>query len=186
MVSKATIAKPYAKAAFEVALKEQSLQPWLQMLQMAGIIVTDKAVIDILRHPNIKKAKKLAMIEDLLEGQLDGSRGNFIQILAESKRMDILPEIAERFFQLYQEYEKVIEVDLITVESVAPHLQEKLSKALEHKLQRKVKLKPQQDSSVIGGAVIRAGDLVIDGSVRGKLARLQNDLINNGSSQREL
>jgi F-type H+-transporting ATPase subunit delta len=171
MADKTTVARPYAKAAFEEAKAGKHLGPWSESLQMAATVVQDP-----LGHPAVSTAELAKLVIDLAGPELDEQGRNFVQTLAENRRLAYLPEISTLFDELKDEAESVIDV---TVTSAAPldnSQRETLSAALQRRLQRQIRLHCETDPSLIGGAVLRAGDLVIDGSVRSRLDRIAYEL----------
>ncbi len=179
MADNHTIARPYAQAAFEVARADDTLARWNDALEIAGELMRDGEAVEFLRNPSLSDARRLEFLTGLFDkaGATlfagDDAKGrNFLRLLLEYGRVDVLPEIAERFNALKDEVENTVEV---TVTSAAPLSKERLAgigKALEARFGRKVDLATQLDEELIGGAVIRAGDVVIDGSLRSRLRGL--------------
>ncbi len=178
MASNATIAKPYARAVFSIALETESLSAWLDFMQKAAIVVIDKHMVPVISDPTRSDACVLSLMEDILSDVLvHEQQRSFLHVLVEAKRLNVLADIADMFYEQVKNYENTVEVDVSTRYPLGA-LEEKLTEALTKRLQRKVKLNVTEDPTVLGGAVIRAGDLVIDGSITGKLARLQDSLLN--------
>ena len=172
MADKSTIARPYAKAAFEEARDRGRLGPWSEALRTAAAVVADSRVQALLGNPRVTPEELAALVIDIVGPSLDEEGRNFVRTLADNRRLAVLPQISARFDELKSEAEGVIDV---TVTSAAPldHSQRaKLTAALERRLRRSVRLQCATDPALIGGAVLRAGDLVIDGSLRGKLERI--------------
>ncbi len=176
MADKTTVARPYAKAAFEEAKAGKHLGPWSVSLRTAATVVQDSRVHNLLGNPAVSTAELAKFVIDLAGPQLDEQGRNFVQTLAENRRLAYLPEISTLFDELKDEAESVIDV---TVTSAAPldnSQRETLSAALQRRLKRQVRMHCETDPSLIGGAVLRAGDLVIDGSVRSRLNRIAYEL----------
>ena len=172
MAERITIARPYARAAFETARARRQLAEWSRALTAAAAGVADPAVQGLLGSPKLPKSQ-LAQIFIELVGQELGEHGaNFIRLLAENRRLGLLPEIAQGFEALRADAERTIEATVISASPLGDEERAALARALKKRLNREVTLQCETDSRLIGGAVIRAGDLVIDGSVRGKLERL--------------
>lgn len=179
MADNNTIARPYAQAAFEVARADDTLARWNESLEIAGALMGDGEATEFLGNPTLSDARRLEFLTGLFEkagARLftgdDAKGANFLKLLLEYDRVDVLPEIAERFNALKDEVENTVEV---TVTSAAPLSEERLAaigKALEERFGRKVDLETRLDEELIGGAVIRAGDVVIDGSLRARLKGL--------------
>lgn len=167
-----TVARPYTKAAFEYALDKGSLDQWSNMLSVAAEVAKDSAMAQVLTNPALTFEQKAELLISVCEEQMDPSGKNFIVLLAENQRLALLPEIALQFEQLKAAQEKSVDVDLTTAYALDDAQQQKLAQALSTKLGREVKLTSQVDKSILGGVVIRSNDLVIDGSVRARLAKL--------------
>lgn len=167
-----TIARPYAQAAFEYALDNNDVVHWERMLSQAASITQNKTMQDLLVAPEITTSQLVDIYVGILETQLDQQKKNFISLLGEYKRLSALPEIANLFSTYRAQYEKTITVQVSSAIPLDEANQQKFIDALTRRLKRKVSLECKVDSSLIGGALVRAGDLVIDGSVRGKLNRM--------------
>ncbi|QJD71870.1 F0F1 ATP synthase subunit delta [Marinobacterium sp. LSUCC0821] len=167
-----TVARPYTKAAFEYAASAGSLDQWATMLSTAAAVVADETVARVLATPALTSEQKAATLNGLLEGDIDQAGQNFVAVLAENQRLALLPEIALQFKKLKAAQEASIDVDLTTAFELADDQQQKLAKALSTKLGREVSVTSQVDKSILGGVIVRTDDLVIDGSVRARLAKL--------------
>ena len=172
MAERITVTRPYARAAFEAAQAKHQLAAWSRALAAAAAGVGEPAVQTLLGSPKLPK-QQLAQIFIELVGQELGDRGaNFIRLLAENRRLGLLPEIAQGFEQLRADAERTLEAIVVSASPLDDNERAALAQALKQRLDREVTLQCETDPRLIGGAVIRAGDLVIDGSVRGKLERL--------------
>ncbi|MFE8070395.1 F0F1 ATP synthase subunit delta [Marinobacteraceae bacterium S3BR75-40.1] len=172
MAELTTLARPYAKAAFESAVKDDQLAEWSATLAFLAQATQDEDLVQVLDNPNLTGEQKADVVIDVCEGKLSDQGRNFIKILAENKRLTLLPEIAE-LFELYKhEKEGAVDVTIASPFEVTSEQQDKLAQALSRKLDRNINVTTEVDQSLIGGVVIRAGDTVIDASVRGKLAKL--------------
>jgi F-type H+-transporting ATPase subunit delta len=170
-----TIARPYAQAAFEYAVDQKTVSHWQDMLMFAAEVAKDESIRGLLT--GAVAAQKLAEIFNGVCGeQLDKQGQNLIQILAENRRLTALPEIFALFNQFKADYEKEIDVDVVSATKLLKKQQTSIGNALEKRLARKVKLNCSVDPTLIAGAVIKAGDTVIDGSFRSKLNRLADAL----------
>ena len=167
-----TVARPYTKAAFEYAVAAGSLDQWANMLSVSATVVADATVAQVLSSAALTSEQKGSTLVEVLGDELDQSGKNFIALLAENGRLALLPEIAIQFKKLKAAQEASIEVDLTTAFEMADEQQQKLAKALSTKLGRDVQVTTQVDRSILGGVVVRTDDLVIDGSVRARLAKL--------------
>lgn len=172
MAELSTLARPYAKAAFEYAIENNLLGPWAEQLSVAAAVVSDSAMTDALSDPSLTAQEQAKTLTDVCGDALsDGSR-NFISILASNKRLALLPEINALFAQYKANREKTVDVEVVSAFDLPEAVQVRLAEVLGNKLQREVAVKTSTDSNLLGGVMIRAGDMVIDGSVRGKLDKL--------------
>lgn len=167
-----SIARPYALAAFEYALAQNSLPAWEEFLQTAAVVAQDPLIVRFMASPEVNKAQLAELLCDVLKSEMDTQKSNFISLLAEHKRFAVIPEIAEQFKQHREEHEKKMTVEVVSAVALDAEQKAKLAQALTKRLKLQVALQCSVDSSLLGGAIIRAGDHVIDGSVRGKLNRL--------------
>ncbi|WP_097459499.1 F0F1 ATP synthase subunit delta [Mangrovitalea sediminis] len=172
MAELTTLVRPYARAAFEFAQQSDKLAEWSAMLALAAEVARDAEMQRVLNHPVLTDEQKATAVIDVCEGKLSDQGRNFIVILAENKRLTLLPEISAMFETLRAQLERSVDVELTSPFELNQEQQEQLTKALTRKLDRQVKLTAEIDQSLIGGVVIRAGDMVIDASVRGKLMKL--------------
>ncbi len=181
MSNNTTIARPYAKAAFAEALQHKTIPAWSSLLLAASLAVQHEAVSLILHSPHYNNADRLGCLSELCGSflePLDEAGRNFLQLLADNNRLIALPEIAVLFQTYRVEQEQTAQVEVISALPLVAEQQKELTAALKERLQREVTLDCKVDSNLIGGLIIRAGDLVIDGSVAGKLTRLSAELIN--------
>ena len=184
MADKNTIARPYATAIFDLANAAGALTAWSASLGIAGQLLADKGLVEYLGNPVFNNAKRLDFLAGLFAKAgaktLDGSDrqgSNFLKLLLENKRIAVLPEIAGHFAVLKAKAENTVDA---TVTSAAPMSQaeaDEITGALKKRLGREVKVTTKVDANLIGGAVIRAGDVVIDGSLRARLEGLATALI---------
>jgi F-type H+-transporting ATPase subunit delta len=176
MADKLTIARPYARAAFEAAQEHGVLSAWSDALRMAATIVQDARVAQLLGNPRVT-AKELAdLLSGLGGGELATAWGEFTLMLAQNSRLAVLPEIATLFEALKDEAEGVVDVTVTAATTLDDKQRQTLITALSHRLKRRVRLRSEVDAALIGGAVVRAGDLVIDGSLRTRLERMAFEL----------
>jgi F-type H+-transporting ATPase subunit delta len=176
VADKITIARPYARAAFEEARTHEGLGPWSEALNVAAEVVRDPRVEALLGNPHVT-ADQLAQLVTSIAGSKLGDQGaNFVRTLAANRRLAYLPEIAARFDELKDTAEGVADVTVTSAAALDDAQRNKLAAALEKRLKRKVRLHCEIDPNLIGGAVVRAGDLVIDGSVSARLNRIAYEL----------
>jgi F-type H+-transporting ATPase subunit delta len=174
MPDKSTIARPYAKAAFEAA--SGRLAPWSEALRRAACAVADPRVEALLHDPRVQSQPLADLVAAAAGPSLEPTTRNFIHMLADNHRLDCLPEISARFDELKAQAEGTIDVEVISACALSETQQGMLAAALERRLRRTVRLRCSHDPALIGGASVRAGDLVIDGSLRGRLERVARQL----------
>lgn len=174
MAELTTLARPYAKAVFDAAQDQKAVDLWDQALAFVAQVAADQEVRTILAKPGLSEQRKAQLLIDCFDEQLPEALSNFLSILAENKRLALLPSIAELFSLYRADLERTVKMQMSTAFEMTAEQQQKLIDALTRKLERKVELESSVDQSLIGGVVIRTGDLVIDASVRGKLARMAN------------
>lgn len=178
MSDSTTIARPYAKAIFEHALAEKKLAQWSEYLHILAHVVLSPQGFEFITNPASTHEQHNELLQSVCISKVkeDKSLNNTIALLAANKRLMLLPEIKVLYEAHRAEQEKTLDVDVISFSTVSIAQQKELIESLSQRLQRKVSLKINIDPSLLGGAVIRAGDLVIDGSVRGKLNKLSTGL----------
>lgn len=186
MADNNTIARPYARAAFDMAREKKGLAKWSEALTQAKDALSDGQVVRFLSHPALSDEQRLAFLTDLMKkaggkasvlagGNKEGN--NFLKLLLEYSRVDVLPEISEQFEILKANVENMVDVTVTSAAELTAAQKKTITAALKERLGREVQLETKTDESLIGGAVIRAGDVVIDGSLRSKLESLSNALI---------
>ena len=176
MAELSTLARPYAKAAFEFAVDASDLKGWADSLATSAAVTQHAAVVKLLGSPSSTPANQAAMIIELCGDALDVTGHNFIILLSENRRLTLLPQISHQFEVMKANREKAVDVEVASAQPLDLEQQKVLSEALSKKLQRKVNMQVSLDKSLLGGAVIRAGDTVIDGSIRGRLTKLAESL----------
>jgi F-type H+-transporting ATPase subunit delta len=172
MAELTTLARPYAKAAFEYAAANGVLDNWSEMLGLAAAVTGEAPVIELLGSPSLTTAQQQQSFVEVCGDALSEQAQAFIAVLAENKRLVLLPEIAALFDGLKAEQQKSVDVEVTSAFELDSATTEKLAKALTSTLNREVSVTTAVDNSLIGGVVVRAGDTVIDDSVRGKLSKL--------------
>jgi F-type H+-transporting ATPase subunit delta len=183
MADLSTVARPYAKALFDLASAEKKLPQWSAALGAAAAVVADANAKRALANPAFADGERAALVGSIA-GAIKGGEllttpagANFLRVVAENGRLTVLPEIAAQFDALKAEAENKVNVTVTSATAVDGALAEQIKKALEQKLKRTVELSLAVDSSLIGGAIIQADDMVIDGSVRTRLQRLTEKLV---------
>ncbi|HEX7012205.1 MAG TPA: F0F1 ATP synthase subunit delta [Steroidobacteraceae bacterium] len=172
MAEKVTLARPYAKAAFEVARERNSFARWSQMLAAGAAVVSDPRVERLLGNPRVPTSELTELVVAACGDSLDEPGRNFLETLSHNRRLDLLPHIAELFEGLRAEVENVADVHVTSAIELDQAQRDRLAAALKKRLKRDVRLHCDVDPSLIGGAIVRAGDFVIDGSLKARLERL--------------
>ena len=172
MADLATIARPYAKAIFNLALEQNTLTEWSKMLAVLSLAASDQIMRNLYTNPRVTNQQLIDILLSVCGNNKNQPLTNFLQTLAEQKRLSTLPEIAKLFETYRAQREKIITVVVSSALPLTKIIQKNLSQALQIRLQCNINLVYEINPELIGGAVIRAGDLVIDGSVRSKLLRM--------------
>ena len=176
MADRITIARPYARAAFEEARAHERLEPWSEALQVAAEVVRDPRVQSLLGNPRVTPAQLAQLVTGIAAAPLGDHGANFVRTLAVNRRLAYLPEISALFETLKDAAQGVADVTVTAAAALDASQQRKLAAALHKRLKRSVRLHCEIDPALIGGAVLRSGDLVIDGSLRTRLDRIAYEL----------
>ena len=177
MAEKSTIARPYAQAAFGIAQEQNELARWSDMLGFAAVVVTDDAMQVYISNPKVELETLTKLMVEVCGDQLNDLGKNFIKVLVANKRLSVLPEIAVLYNQFRADAEKTVEAEVISAFPLTDAQQNSLIEGLKKRLGRDVSLVSKVDENLMGGAIVRAGDLVIDGSVSGQLSKLETTLL---------
>lgn len=176
MAELTTVARPYAKAAFQFAQTNGQLGAWSEMLQLAAGVASDEAFAAYLTRPTLTTAQQADAFLAAAGDKLNAEGRNFIANLIANKRLQALPAISELFEALKADAERAADVEVTSAYALNDAQKAKLAEELTTKLGRQVNLTVSEDAALIGGVVVRSGDLVIDASVRGKLGKLSATL----------
>jgi F-type H+-transporting ATPase subunit delta len=172
MADTTTIARPYAKAAFEAAQAGGELKEWSDMLQLVSGITSNPEMQSFLDNPDVETSEKCQAVLDIGGDKLSDPGRNFIKLLGDNRRLSVVPEIAAVYEELRADAERIVEAQVVSARALTKEQEKKLQAALKKRLGREIVISCTVDESLLGGAVIRAGDLVIDGSATGKLRQL--------------
>ncbi len=178
MAELSTLARPYARAAFEYASSETALDAWFTELQLIAAVVADPAVQSLLADPSMTTDEQAESFIALCGDELGDSRGRFGRVLAENRRLGLAPQILEQFAAFKAQREQSVDVEMHSAFEVPDEVRDRVATALSKRLDRQVVVTTETDASLLGGVLIRAGDLIIDGSVRGRLNKLAEALTN--------
>ncbi|MDA1073252.1 MAG: F0F1 ATP synthase subunit delta [Proteobacteria bacterium] len=176
MAELATLARPYANAAFGLAKKDKELDRWSRMLGMLDAVAHNERVASLLASPEITSTGKAFRLIETLGDELNDRSKKFVQVLADNGRLELIGEIAAQFETLKAVEEQSLDVHVISAFALSDAETEKLSGALAKRFDKSVVLTSVVDAQLLGGAIIRAGDIVIDGSIRGRLNKLTETL----------
>ncbi len=177
MAEKSTVARPYAQAIFELAREGNTLEGWSAMLALVVVVARDDGMQSLIGNPNLEKERVIQLFFDVCGESLDTQGRNFIRVLGENGRLALLPEIAVLYAGLRAEAQGVIDAQVSSAYPLNETQCQQLVEGLKKRFGKDVTLSVKIDASLIGGVVIRAGDLVIDGSAAGQLTRLANVLV---------
>lgn len=176
MAENITIARPYAQAIFSLAQEQGDLAGWSDMLQFAAAVADDAEMVAVIDSPRFDSDQLADLFIEICGDKLNDAGKNMIRVLAENDRLSVLPEVAELFEAERAAVEGTIVAEVTSATALNDAQQKSIAEALKKRLGRDVTLECQIDESLLGGAIIRAGDVVIDGSVVGKLEKLTSAL----------
>ena len=176
MSENVTAARPYAKAAFEMAKKGGNFDAWSDRLSFLRAVVADDTVATALDNPANTASDRASLVENIAGDRLDTESVNLVRLLAENNRLPLMSDIGTLFEALRADEEGILEASVVSAMALDDTYKTKLADALQRKFNKKINIVESVDASLIGGAIIRAGDVVIDGSIRGRLAQLNSTL----------
>ncbi|QFU77671.1 F0F1 ATP synthase subunit delta [Halioglobus maricola] len=172
MAELSTLARPYAKAAFEYARGKDALAQWSEQLTTVAAVAAAEGMELVLDNPSLTDAQQANTLNEVCGDATGAEVKNFVSILSDNKRLSLLPEISAQFELFKANLEKSVDVEVVSAFDLDDATAGKLADVLGKKLEREVKVSTSTDAELLGGVLIRAGDLVIDGSVRGRLNKL--------------
>lgn len=178
MAEKATIARPYARAAFAYAREQGALARWSEALGVASAVVGDPRIAGLLGNPKVTPEELVDLICDIAGSTAGDEVRNFLATVAASRRLALLPEIATMFEVMRADIENVADVEVVSAVELDDAQRQRLAGALRKRFGRDVRLHCSVDARLVGGAVVRSRDLVIDGSLDARLKRLAAELTN--------
>ena len=174
MLEKATIARPYANAAFDQAIDEGKLSDWSAMLNLLGVIVSDSNMSQVINNPKLSSEALYQFIADIGGDKFSQAGKNFIRILIDAERIGLAAEIFTIFEKKRAAAEGISDVDVISAYPLDDAQVNVISDSISKRLGKKVDINTDEDKDLIGGVIIRAGDSVIDASIRGRLKELNS------------
>lgn len=167
-----TAARPYARAVYQQATESSSVQSWSDALELLSAIVTDAGMAELLDKPQLGKELKGEILLKIAGDKLQQSQKNLVKLMAENGRLKVLPEVASQFEVFRAEAEGKIDAEIISAFPLTSEQEQAITETLKAKLGREITLTTSTDESLIGGVVIKAGDTIIDGSMKSQLASL--------------
>lgn len=171
-----SIARPYAEAAFAHASEKGNLDLWSEMLGFMAQVINNDEISVIIGNPAIDQAKLLELLLDIGGGRLNDEGQNLVRLLVANKRVSVIPAIAAQFEALKNQSEGAIDVVIASAFEMKPAQEKIIRDALKKKFSREINITNEIDETLIGGIRIKAGDMVIDGSIKGQLQKLANEL----------
>ena len=179
MAEIATLARPYANAVFDLAHSAGRMTEWSPMLALLARAMETDQVRELVASPSLAPAVKSHQLIDVVREDIDDRCRRFVNVLADNHRLELLPEIATQFEALKAEAEKTLDVEITAAVELSDQQVEAYTQALRQRFDQDVNVSVDIDPGLVGGAIVRAGDTVIDGSVRGRLTRLVESLQRN-------
>jgi F-type H+-transporting ATPase subunit delta len=176
MSSLTTLARPYAKAAFSLAQEARALDAWQSMLSLASQIATDPAVAAVLKNPLVSADQAISLFSSAAGDRFDERFGSFLGVLGANRRLPLLVEITALFSRFKQAAERRLQVRVVAARALEADQASRLGDALSRRFDCAIEIDTVIDPGLLGGAVVYAGDQVIDGSLRGRLDKLGNAL----------
>ena len=172
MAELSNIARPYARAVFELAKSDADYSAWSERLEWLATVATDPNIGALFNNPRVSRHALAGVFTDICGDQLDRNAKNLVRLLAQNRRLHALPVIAEQYEYLRAEAERTVQAELESALPVSDTQQQRIAEALSQRMGRRVELTVKTNEELLGGAVVRAGDLVIDGSIRARLEKL--------------
>ena len=179
MAEKITIARPYAKALFQLACENNAISQWRSVLAMGAFIVGDEKIYRYLKNPEVTTEQRVELFNAACGDIFDQQARYLIRVMATFRRLRLLTEVYVLFDQYVTEHEQTLEVSVTTAFPLDDDSRQQLMQVLNKKFKRKIILIGKTDAAILGGAIIRTKDSVIDGSVHGKLERLARTICNS-------
>ncbi len=172
MESNSKIARPYAMAAFKQADEEGRIAEWAGMLDLLVMVVSDPATNALMSNPKISSQQLAELVVDVCADELSPTARNFVRILCENRRLSVMQDIAQAYHEARARQEKRSDVLVTSAFELTPAQQNDINVVMTRRLGTRVELRVEIDPSLIGGVIIRAGDTVVDASLRGRLEQL--------------
>ncbi len=177
MADHASTARPYAKALFELAQESATYQSWLTGLGQLSAVAADESFSALVSDPRVERAQVAELLIDISKDVLPEGGTNFINLLVQNDRLNALADIEQQFSDLVAKAQASVNAEVVSAMALSDEQKSALESALEKRLGLKVSLEETVDPSLIGGAIVKAGDLVIDGSAQGRIQKLTTALM---------
>ncbi len=177
MAEKSTLARPYARAIFDLASEDNELDSWAEKLQLLSQITSVNEVMELVNNPDIPLTNSISIIGDLCKDQLDDKVMNLLRLAGENGRLGLFPQITEEFEKLKAQAQGSIEAEVTSAFAVNASQKKLIIESLKKRFNKDVSMTTAIDESLLGGIVIRVGDLVIDGSVSNQLQKITHTLM---------
>jgi F-type H+-transporting ATPase subunit delta len=172
----ATLARPYASAIFAIAKSDGRLDEWSRVLRVLAAAAATPKVQELLSLPALSAEQKASQLAGLFAGELDDKARHFLDVLARNKRWDLFDAISAQFEALRASEQRALDVEAVSAFELSEAQRQQLEQSLRRRFGSEVRLTTSVDPALLGGVLIRAGDTVIDGSIRGRLAKLSESL----------
>lgn len=176
MAESITVARPYAVAAWRHAQAEDKSDLWLEMLSFMADVVSHPTMSAIVADPRVDAQRLSQLMLDICGGRLNETAESFVRLLVENGKLSLMPEISDLFAALKSEAGGAVDGTLLAAYPVNAKFEQAIAAAMQKKLEREVKFTTEEDKSLLGGVVIRVGDMVIDASVKGQIESLATEL----------
>ena len=173
-----TLARPSAKAAFDLAEADSATGSWNEMLALASSLVSEESMAKLLQSPEVGSGQVVEILSDVAGESFNDRFRGYLSVLAENKRFSLIPEIAALYQKLVEEADKLLRVRVVSAFALEDNQASRLKEALARRFEREILLESEVDSSIIGGAIVYADGQVIDGSLKDRLSKLSNSLSN--------
>lgn len=171
-----TIARPYAEAVFACAMESGKLDSWAEELSLLAGLVSDPSLHQVVADPLFGRANLTDLLLEICGDKLDQEGKNLVKLLVQNNRLAVVPEMVEMFQKLKDESQQILKVHVTSAFALNPTQEKNIADALKARFGREIVITSEMDPEMIGGVHIRAGDTVIDGSVKGRLRQLANEL----------
>ncbi|MCX7086350.1 MAG: F0F1 ATP synthase subunit delta [Methylococcales bacterium] len=172
----ATLARPYAAAVFKRAKETNATKEWSQSLSFMSAVLENEDIAVVVDNPKVNKQKLSELMLDICQEQLTAENSNFLKLLVHNNRLVLLPQIAKLYESYKAEDEGYVEVEVVSAYTLSKEAKQSFSVTLEKTLGKKIHMNVSVDKTLIGGVLVRAGDRVIDGTIKGRLQHMHKAL----------